>query len=176
MNKTLILVVVMLGCGGRVSLGDHGSGRDNLTGMQDPAGDAAAWTDGGAASADPSAADGESVVPVLQPGDIAFVEVDELFGTERVHRSIRVDASCRVTDHTGLDTMGDMTRCNELFDVAVDPTTYGCGPQEGLGTVTLRMKDGRTFVRDLSADRCSVVIPGLPTHKHVYAVWGTGGG
>ena len=86
-----------------------------------------------------------------------------------------VYSSCRFVGG-GIDKIGDLATCKQLFDYAVDPKNWGCGPMGGSGTLTLRLKDGRSFVRDLSADRCSVAISGLPAHKGMYAMWYSVGG
>ncbi|OJY17214.1 MAG: hypothetical protein BGO98_13815 [Myxococcales bacterium 68-20] len=168
-KRSILLAVFFLACGDRVSLGDHGTSSDPLSANESNEGS----TEPGFASADPDAGADAGSIPV---GDIAYIEVDET----DISRTIRVDASCRVTDHTGLDAMGDPTRCADLFVTSVDPTSYGCGyscvPNTCTGTVRIHLNDGTDLVRDLGADRCSVAVPSVLTHKWLYAVWYSAGG
>lgn len=169
-KRSILLAVFFLGCGDRVSLGDHGTSSDPLSTNESNQGSA----ESPFASGDPDAgaATDAGSIPV---SDIAYIEVVE------PSREIRVDASCRVTDGTGLDAMGHPDRCAELFVTSVDPTSYGCGPSCGpaaicTGTVRIHLNDGTDVVRDLAADRCSVAVPSVATHKFVYAVWYSAGG
>lgn len=172
-KKTLFLAAVLVACGDRVSLGEHGSSKEQLaadpsSGTEPP--DEAPGQFGSATDAGPT---GPSA------SDIEYIEVDE--SVPGTPHKINVDASCRVTDHTGIDAIGDSDRCKELFDVAVDPTPHSCGSSCvpapcAPGTVRVHLKDGTDLVRDLAADRCSVELPSVPTHKYVYAVWYSVGG
>lgn len=168
-KRTILLAVCFIGCGDRASLGDHSSGKESLS-VSEP--NESTTTDAGSAPA--NGADAGSVAA----SDIAFIEVDEILSG--APRTIRVDADCRVTDGDGLDAMGDVARCQELFTVSVDPTPLGCGmsciPNLCIGTVRMHLNDGRDLVRDLGADRCSTTIPSVPTHKFTYAVWYSAGG
>jgi hypothetical protein len=179
-RNALLLAVLALGCGGRV-LDESGAGNGELSGSgseQSDAGSTPAPIDTGTTSAKDSApvpvVDSAPPPPVIAPSEVWYIEVDE--SAAAVPRKIRVNSKCIVTDNTGLNTMGDASRCAELFKIAVDPTRSDCGPGGAVGTVVIRLHDGRELVRDLSADRCSVVIPSIPTHKHVYAVWYSAGG
>jgi hypothetical protein len=183
--KLALIALLLVGCGARVSMGDNGSGENGLGGTPETdtgsaGGLAGSPTDSGTSTTDsrpywldvdvgerPPAMD---VGAPITASDVLDVIVEEPM------RRIRVESSCRVTDHTGLDAMAGATHCSQLFAVIGDTTIWGCGPNGGNGTVTVHLRDGRTFVRDLSADRCSVVIPSLPTHKHVYAAWYSAGG
>lgn len=177
----LLLAVLALGCGGRV-LDESGAGNGELSGSgpaQSDAGSAPTTpVDTGTTSAKDSApvtvVDSAPATPVIAPSEIWYIEVDE--SAAAVPRKIRVNSKCIVTDDTGLNTMGDGARCAELFKIAVEPIRLDCGPGGAVGSVVIRLHDGREFVRDLSADRCSVVIPSIPTHKYVYAVWYSAGG
>lgn len=177
-NYSLLVAVLILGCGGRV-FDENGSGNGQLSGSESEQTDTGSTpADTGATSSRDSApttvVDSAPAAPVIAPSEIWYVEVDE--SAAAVPRKITVNSKCIVTDHTGLNRMGDETRCKELFAAAVDPTTYGCGPGGAVGTVRMRLHDGREFVRDLSADRCSVVIPSVLAHKYTYAVWYSAGG
>ncbi len=168
-KRSILLAVFFLACGDRASLGDHGAGSNPLS--VDESDKSAAEPD----TADAGATTDAGTIPV---SDIDYIEVDE--STAAVPRVIRVDASCRVTDHTGLDAMGAPDRCEDLFLKSVDPTSYGCGyscvPNICTGTVRIHLNDGTDLVRDLAADRCSVAVPSVLTHKWVYAVWYSAGG
>lgn len=113
--------------------------------------------------------------PPVLASDVASIEVDDR-GTLW---KFTITAACRVTDGKGLDKTGDTAKCAELFRAAVDttwPDSGGCGKSDGAGNVTLRLTDGRVFVRDLSADRCAVLLPSIMTEKLAYVVWRAVGG
>ena len=113
--------------------------------------------------------------PPVLASDINAIEIDDL----STGWKFAISGACRVTDAKGLDKTGDPTKCAELFKAAVDGTwveTGGCGKQTGMGTTTMRTKDGRVFVRDHAADRCAVLLPSIMTEKYAYVVWtGVGG-
>ena len=176
-KRTILLAVFFLGCGDRISLGEHDTDSDPLAVSDEQQGSAAQ-------SAAPPPRD-ETPRPVVVNDpiswmDIDYIEVDE--SEAAVPRKMRVDSECRVTDHNGLDAMGDATQCQELLETAVDVTgDYGCGyscePSTSCkGTVRIHLKDGRDLVRDIAAERCSVRLPSVPTHKFVYGVWFSAGG
>ncbi|MDF2695855.1 MAG: hypothetical protein K0S65_4238 [Labilithrix sp.] len=168
-RSSLVALFLLVGCSGSGSVGDPTSSRSPLETSGSKGGNPAASSENAAEEAQPGTS--------IDVNDIEFIEVDELQAP--VPRMIRVEASCRLTDHTGLDAVVDAARCTELFEYAVDPTdpaTYGCGDSGGVGTVRVHLKDGSDLVRELAADRCSVTIPALPADKMVYAAWQSVGG
>ena len=181
MTKQNILVAMLFlaGCGDRVSLGEHGTDRDQLTVRESEQGDPSDGdtdTNGGGGTSHGRATDGETISWT----DIEYIEVDEL-GSARV-RKIRVDADCHVTDDTGLDAVGDASKCTEVMKLSLDTSAdYGCGyscaPAASCqGTVQIHLKDGRDLVRNIADDNCSVQLPSIATHKVVYWVWYSVGG
>jgi hypothetical protein len=181
--KKLLLVAMVMGCGARVTPDGDGAGNNNLVGDRPdgevvdsgtPADTTPATSDAGTPAVEDTSISTTPSTPPVAPADIDAVEVNDL----ATRWNFRITAACRVTDAKGLDTTGDVKACKELFIAAVDPgiRPEPCGPYGGKGTVTLRTRDGRVFVRDLSADRCSVLIPTLATEKYAYSVWAGAGG
>ncbi|MDF2692324.1 MAG: hypothetical protein K0S65_707 [Labilithrix sp.] len=168
MKRYPVLALCLMGCMGRASLGDQGTSSDPLSSAPVPDSGASPLDDAGS----PPSSTEDAGRPFLST-DVEYVEVDTAFGT--FVSPMRIDASCRVTDAAGFDGPGDPARCGDLFAAAADPTSYGCGPicvpNTCTGTVRVHLRDGRDFVRDLHADRCSVAIPGLMTEKMAWAVW-----
>jgi hypothetical protein len=178
-RQSILLTLFVLGCSDPVS-SEHGSGTGALAVSRSSATDPTkgAEPDPDDPQTGPQTDPGSDSIAV---GNIEFIEVDE--SAAAVPRRIRVDSSCRVTDDHGLDAAGDAARCSELYAIAIDQTTaptYGCGancvPNTCTGTVRIHLNDGRDLVRDIAADRCSVAIPSVPTHKFVYGVWYSAGG
>jgi len=172
-KRSLFLAVFLIGCGGRVSLGEHGSGDNQLS----SADSGEAPTDGGASGLvipDAPVVDSGPAAVAIDRSEVDYIEDDE--SAAPTARKIRIYANCRVTDHTGLDAMADLARCKELFDVVLEPTTYWCGGADIVGTLRLHLKDGRDYVRDLNADVCVTKIPGTRAHKFTWAAWYSAGG
>lgn len=167
MKRSFVLVLGLMGCMGRASLGDQGSSSDPLSAAPDSSAGpgASVPVDAGESSGDDAGS------PILST-DVEYVELDTV---GPFVAPLRVDDQCRVTDGSGLNVAGDPARCGELFAVSVDPTPYGCGPNcipdTCTGTIRVHLHDGRDLLRDVGADRCSVALPGVLTEKFAWGVW-----
>src|SRR5262245_43695999 len=140
-RSSLVALVFLVGCGSAGSAGDPTSSTSKLAVAGSKGSDPTATS---SSSSSESAAEDPGPIGSIEVGDIDFIEVDE--SAASVPRKIRVESSCRLTDHTGLDTVVDGATCSELFEMSIDstdPATYGCGPQESVGTLRIHLKDGR---------------------------------
>lgn len=183
------LVSIGVGCGGRVSLGDNGSGIGGLSGMGDDAGsqtdtatveasiDAGSVDSGEAPSIDAGAVDASFPVPTLPDGPGPIVRVDELYGGGP--RSMVVLADCTLLVNDAVFGKGTDAACADLWKAALDGTSYTttdpCSPGDSTFRVTLRTADGATYSKT-HVDYCHPGLPGVPTQKFVWAVWYSAGG
>jgi len=175
MRSALVLALLLAGCGAQVSPDGSGSSNNQLGGVaseQDASTDSKPSASDAGAATEAIVEPTPSPVPTVRVDEIAYIEVDDKAAPVR----IRLEANCRITDHKGLDSFALPKNCKETLDISVDTASYDCGHYGGSGTVTVKLKDGRAYVRDLSADRCSVVVPSLPTHKFMVAAWYSAGG
>lgn len=170
MKRSFVLALGLMGCMGRASLGDQGTSSDPLSTVPDSSAGPSASVPVDAAEPPSSSEDAGS--PILST-DVEYVEVDTAIAP--FVSPLRIDDQCHMTDGSGHEMVGDPVRCGELFGVSVDPNPWFCGPycipDECSGTIRVHLHDGRDFVRDLGADRCSVAIPGVVTEKYAWAVW-----